>query len=87
MQAKNEDRSDVVVKKVSALGAKVVKNLGKQCTHMVFKEGNLTTYNKAKSLGIHIVSANWVEACEKEMKIADEKLYPTMNKAGINIFD
>ena len=42
VQAKNEDRSDVVVKKVLTLGAKVSKSLGKQCSHMVFKEGNLT---------------------------------------------
>ena len=60
VQAKNEDRSDVVVKKVLTLGAKVSKSLGKQCSHMVFKEGNLTTYNKAKSLGLFIVSVNWV---------------------------
>jgi len=80
VQAKNEDRSDVVVKKVLTLGAKVSKSLGKQCSHMVFKEGNLTTYNKAKSLGLFIVSVNWVEACEKENKVVDEKLYPTMNK-------
>jgi microcephalin len=80
VQAKNEDRSDVVVKKVLTLGAKVSKSLGKQCSHMVFKEGNLTTYNKAKSLGLFIVSVNWVEACEKENKVVDENLYPTMNK-------
>ena len=49
VQGKNEDRSDVVIKKLSALGARINKSLGKQCTHMVFKEGSLTTYKKAKN--------------------------------------
>lgn len=80
VQGKNEDRSDVVIKKLSALGAKVSTSLGKKCTHVVFKEGSLTTYNKAKTLGTFIVSANWVEACEKQKKIVPENMYPTMNK-------
>ena len=74
------DRSDVVVKEVLTLEAKVSKSLGKQCTHMVFFDGNLATYNKAKSLGVFIVSVNWIQACKEQQKLVDEKLYPPRSK-------
>ena len=69
VMARNENRSDVVIKKILAIGAKSAKSIGKQTTHLIFKEGSAANYNKAKSLGVHIVSVNWVEACEKEKKI------------------
>ena len=79
VHAKNENHSEFVANKVLALGANVVKSLGKRCSHMVFKDGNLPNYKKAKNLGIFIVSCNWVDACENENKLVDESLYPTLN--------
>ena len=35
---------------------------------MVFFDGNLATYNKAKSLGVFIVSVNWIQACKEQQK-------------------
>ena len=43
-------------------------------------DGNLATYNKAKSLGVFIVSVNWIQACKEQQKLVDEKLYPPRSK-------
>ena len=54
VRSKNENRSDVVVDQLMAMGASVVPRIGNKCTHVVFKEGSLATYNKAKKLGLSI---------------------------------
>ena len=80
VRSKNENRSDVVIDQLLSLGATVVPKIGAKCTHVVFKEGSLSTYNRAKKLGLYIVSVNWIEACQKAKEIVDEEMYPTMNQ-------
>ena len=80
VRSKNENRSDVVIDQLVALGASVVPRIGTKCTHVLFKEGSLATYNKAKKLGLFIVSVNWLEACKKSKSMVSESLYPTMNQ-------
>ena len=65
---------------LTALGAKVSERLTKQVTHVIFKDGSLGTYNRAKRLGAHIVSVTWIEACKKEGARVDEALFPTVSK-------
>lgn len=38
----------------------VCKTLNKQVTHVVFKHGHQATWNKAKKMGVKIVSVHWV---------------------------
>ena len=80
VRSKNENRSDVVTDQLIAMGASVVPRLASKCTHVVFKEGSLSTYNKAKKLGLHLVSVNWIEACKKAKNRVSEDLYPPMNQ-------
>ena len=80
VRSKNENRSDVVIDQLVALGASVVPRIGTKCTHVLFKEGSLATYNKAKKLGLFIVSVNWLEACKISKSMVSESLYPTMNQ-------
>jgi len=80
VRSKNENRSDVVIDQLVALGASVVPRIGTKCTHVLFKEGSLATYNKAKKLGLFIVSVNWLEACKISKIMVSESLYPTMNQ-------
>lgn len=47
---------------------------------MVFKDGSLTSYKKAKKLGVPIVSVSWIEACKAEGRMVDESSYPTISK-------
>lgn len=45
-----DNRSSGVKKVISALGAKVNDKLLRDTTHVVFKDGLLSTYNKAKKM-------------------------------------
>ena len=80
VRTNHENRSRCVQDQLTALGAKVSERLTKQVTHVIFKDGSLSTYNKAKRLGAHIVSVTWIEACKKEGARVDEALFPTVSK-------
>ena len=80
VRTSHENRSRCVQDQLTALGAKVSERLTKQVTHVIFKDGSLGTYNRAKRLGAHIVSVTWIEACKKEGARVDEALFPTVSK-------
>ena len=80
VRTSHENRSRCVQEQLSSLGATVSQRLTKQVTHVIFKDGSLGTYNRAKKLGMHIVSVTWIEACKKEGRRVDEKLFPTVSK-------
>lgn len=44
-------------------------------THVVFKDGLQSTYNKAKSWNIPIVSILWVEACKKHLVLMNPNAF------------
>ena len=46
---------------VSALCLQVSKTFNKQVTHVVFKDGYQSTWNKAQKRGVKLVSVLWVE--------------------------
>lgn len=43
---------------------------------MVFKEGRVSTYLKAKKEGVPLVSVLWIEACKRVRGVADPALHP-----------
>lgn len=64
---------------LKALGATVNDTLIKTTTHVVFKDGLNSTYNKAKKMGVPIVSVLWIEACRKMLILADTNNYKIYN--------
>ena len=80
VRTQNENRSAGVENQLLALGASVSKTLSFNVTHLVFKDGSLATYKKAKRLGIHIVSISWIEACKKVRSRVVEADYPCSSK-------
>lgn len=46
---------------------------------MVFKDGLQSTYNKAKSWNIPIVSILWIEACKKHLVLMNPSAYKIPN--------
>lgn len=50
-------------------------------THVVFKDGRLSTYKKAKLLNIPIVSILWIEACRCEVRLCNTMNYQISNRA------
>ena len=76
----NENRSACVKSRLESIGAKVSEALNLSCTHLVFKDGSLSTYNKAKKMGLHIVSVSWIEACRNECSKLPEANFPCSNR-------
>lgn len=57
------------VKLLKSLGATIRLRLTKTVTHVVFKDGSVETYQKAKQLKIPMVSILWIEACMTQKKL------------------
>ncbi|KAF7710923.1 microcephalin [Silurus meridionalis] len=77
--SKTENYSDPFIQQLRDMGAQVCKTLNKQVTHVVFKQGHQATWNKAKKMGVKIVSVHWVARCKDNNEHADEDLYPAHN--------
>ena len=67
-------------KQLQAMGAQVADKLTFRCTHLVFKEGSLATYKRAKKLQLHIVSASWVAKCKELGQRLNESSWPCVGK-------
>ncbi|KAM7342186.1 microcephalin isoform 2-T2 [Cochliomyia hominivorax] len=74
-----DNRSAGVRKVIEALGARVNLGLNRDTTHVVFKDGLLSTFKKATQMNIPIVSILWIEACKNQRRICDPKDYPISN--------
>ncbi|XP_055272302.1 microcephalin isoform X1 [Moschus berezovskii] len=61
------------------MGAKVSKTFNKQVTHVVFKDGYQSTWEKAQERGVKLVSVLWVEKCRVAGVHIDESLFPAAN--------
>ncbi|XP_050091169.1 mediator of DNA damage checkpoint protein 1 [Anopheles aquasalis] len=60
-----DNRSDGIKEHIASLGARVNERLLKDTTHVIFKDGLLSTYQKAKKMNIPVVSILWIEACKR----------------------
>ncbi|XP_058380885.1 microcephalin isoform X4 [Diceros bicornis minor] len=57
----------------------VSKTFNKQVTHVVFKDGYQSTWDKAQKRGVKLVSVLWVEKCRTAGVHIDESLFPAAN--------
>ncbi|XP_012154800.1 uncharacterized protein LOC101449922 isoform X2 [Ceratitis capitata] len=74
-----DNRSDGVKKVISQLGARVNDKLLRDTTHVIFKDGLLSTYKKAKNWNIPVVSILWIEACKNKRMICEPNDFPISN--------
>ncbi|XP_053683051.1 mediator of DNA damage checkpoint protein 1 [Sabethes cyaneus] len=75
-----DNRSDGIRDHVASLGAKVNDRLLKDTTHVIFKDGLLSTYQKAKKMNIPVVSILWIEACKRHMCLMNPEQFPISNQ-------
>ncbi|XP_049646568.1 microcephalin isoform X2 [Suncus etruscus] len=61
------------------MGAKVSKTFNKKVTHVVFKDGYQSTWDKAQRMGVKLVSVLWVDKCRISGQHVDEALFPAAN--------
>ncbi|NXU33508.1 MCPH1 protein, partial [Drymodes brunneopygia] len=76
---RTENYSKIFKQLLLDMGAKVSKTLNKHVTHVVFKDGRLTTWKKAQKMGVKIVSVLWVEKCRETGVHVDESLFPAVD--------
>ncbi|KAH8300221.1 hypothetical protein KR044_011851 [Drosophila immigrans] len=75
----NDNRSEGVKSIIAKLGAQVNDRLLRNTTHVVFKDGLLSTYKRAQSWNIPIVSILWIEACKVQRCLCEPKQFPISN--------
>ncbi|XP_034860201.1 microcephalin isoform X1 [Mirounga leonina] len=74
-----ENYSKTFTDQLVDMGAKVSKTFNKQVTHVVFKDGYQSTWDKAQKRGVKLVSVLWVEKCRTAGTHIDEALFPAAN--------
>ncbi|TRY78196.1 hypothetical protein TCAL_06764, partial [Tigriopus californicus] len=79
VRSRHENRSKFVEEELARLGALITGNLTKKTTHLIFKDGSLSTYNKAKRQGCFIVSVRWVLTSRDLGYRADESQFPSVS--------
>lgn len=80
MRTGEDNRTEGIKKVISSMGAKINDKLYKDTTHVIFKDGLQSTYNKAIRMGIPIVSILWIDACKNQMRIVDCQNFQISNK-------
>lgn len=75
-----DNRSMGVKDQLQRLGAVVSETFSDDVTHVVFKDGLPSTYNRALRRRIPVVSVLWIEACKKAGLKVSERMYPVMDK-------
>ncbi|KAJ6247419.1 microcephalin [Anaeramoeba flamelloides] len=68
--------SKIFVNKLEKMGAVISKTFTNSVDLIVFKDGYLSTYNKAKKKEILLVSPLWVHKCESQNEKVDPKDFP-----------
>ena len=61
------------------LGATIVPNFSKKVTHVIFKDGSKAVYDKAKKLGIPVLSYLWVCACKDNGECVPVDGFPSIS--------
>ncbi|NXD71025.1 MCPH1 protein, partial [Eolophus roseicapillus] len=74
---RTENYSETFEQQLLDMGAKVSKTLNKHVTHVVFKDGHLSTWRKAQKMGIKIVSVLWVEKKRNSCSSAEASIFNT----------
>lgn len=75
----SDNRSQGIKTVIAELGAAVNDRLLRNTTHVVFKDGLLSTYQKAKGWGIPVVSILWIEACRRQVCLLDPARFVISN--------
>ncbi|KAM4042426.1 microcephalin [Anomaloglossus baeobatrachus] len=82
-----ENYSKMFSQQLLNLRAKVSKTFNKQVTHVVFKDGSQSTWDKAVKTKVKLVSVLWVEKCRETSMHVDESVYPAINtNTGLSQF-
>ncbi|XP_017147375.1 uncharacterized protein LOC108159012 isoform X2 [Drosophila miranda] len=72
----NDNRSAGVKSVIADMGAQINDRLLRNTTHVIFKDGLLSTYKKAINWKIPVVSVLWLEACKSQRRVCEPEKFP-----------
>ncbi|XP_033235089.1 microcephalin [Drosophila pseudoobscura] len=75
----NDNRSDGVKSIIADMGAQINDRLLRNTTHVIFKDGLLSTYKKAVEWKIPVVSVLWLEGCKSQRRVCEPEKFPITN--------
>ncbi|KAG5678652.1 hypothetical protein PVAND_008308 [Polypedilum vanderplanki] len=75
----DDNRSAGIKNKLLLDGIIVNEKLYKDTTHVIFKDGLLSTYKQAKKYGIPVTSILWIEECKAQRRLVDPSKFPIYN--------
>ncbi|KAJ8954890.1 hypothetical protein NQ318_016829 [Aromia moschata] len=78
----NKDRSHGAKALMQLMGAVIRDQFTRDVTHVVFKDGSFTTYEKAKLMKVHLVSVLWIEACRTTNSRVSENKFSAVGTAS-----
>lgn len=77
-----EDVSAAIEGLLTRLGAKVRRRLGRDVTHVVFREGRVSTRNQARQRSIPVVGPLWAEECRSQNRLVSPDRFPAIVSAA-----
>lgn len=77
-----EDVSAAIEGLLTRLGAKVCRSLGRNVTHVVFREGRVSTRNQARQRSIPVVGPLWAEECRSQNRLVSPDRFPAIVSAA-----
>jgi hypothetical protein len=75
----DDNRSAGIKAKLLSDGIKVNEKLYKDTTHVIFKDGLLSSYKQAKKLNIPITTILWIETCKAQRRLVDPSTFKISN--------
>ncbi|EFA01060.1 microcephalin [Tribolium castaneum] len=83
------DKSEGIKAVMKLMGATIREQFTRDVTHVIFKDGSFTTFEKARLMKIHLVSVLWLDAVRRNSARVPEKNYPAfgsrVNDANVSI--
>lgn len=75
----DDNRSAGIKNHLLRNGITVNEKLYKDTTHVIFKDGLLSTYKNAKKLGIPVTTILWADACLSQRRLVDPEKFKISN--------
>lgn len=75
----DDNRSAGIKSRLLADGIKVNEKFYKDTTHVIFKDGLLSTYKQAKKMAIPVTTILWVETCKAQRRLVDVTKFQISN--------
>lgn len=75
----DDNRSFGIKNRLIRDGITINEKLYKDTTHVIFKDGLLSTYKNAMKMGIPVTTILWIDACQAQLRLVDTAKFKISN--------